>query len=290
MIRPRRSALYMPGANERALEKAKTLPADVLIFDLEDAVAPDAKAEARRRVCAAAASGAYTPREVVIRINGLATPWFGDDLRAAAEAGPTGVLVPKIESPDDVLRVEAALEKAGAGDYVEVWAMVESPTAVLRVPQIAAAGDRLTVLVVGTNDLAYELRAEHVPGRGPLLNALSQILLAGRSAGRTVLDGVYNDVRDPVGFEAECRQGRQWGFDGKTLIHPDQVGPCNQVFSPSASELDRARRVVRAFAEAEADGRGVVTVDGRMVENLHVAEARRILALDAAIAASAVTH
>ncbi|AJT65964.1 HpcH/HpaI aldolase/citrate lyase family protein [Streptomyces chattanoogensis] len=285
ILRPRRSVLYMPGANERALEKAKSLPADALILDLEDAVAPDAKADARKRVAAAAASGEYGHREVTIRVNGPGTAWHADDLRAAAEAGPDAVVVPKVDSAATVREVERALEAAGAPDRTAIWAMVETPRAMLDARAVAGASERLTVLVMGTNDLAKELHAEHVPGRAPLLTGLSLALLGAREAGKTILDGVYNDVRDLAGFEAECLQGRQFGFDGKTLIHPSQVEPCNRVFAPSEAQVADARRIIDAFDLATREGRGVVTVDGRMIENLHVEDARRILALAEAIAA-----
>ncbi|WP_405844430.1 CoA ester lyase [Streptomyces platensis] len=284
ILRPRRSVLYMPGANERALEKAKSLPADALILDLEDAVAPDAKADARKRVAAAAASGEYGYREVTIRVNGPGTAWHADDLRAAAEAGPDAVVVPKVDSADTVREVERALEAAGAPDRTAIWAMVETPRAMLDARAVAAASERLTVLVMGTNDLAKELHAEHVPGRAPLLTGLSLALLAARDTGKAILDGVYNDVKNAEGFEAECVQGRQFGFDGKTLIHPSQVEPCNRLFAPSAEQIAHARKVIDAFDEATREGRGVVTVDGRMIENLHVEDARRILAVAEAIA------
>ncbi|WP_208027318.1 HpcH/HpaI aldolase/citrate lyase family protein [Rhabdothermincola sediminis] len=284
-LRPRRSVLYMPGANERALEKAKTLPADALILDLEDAVAPDAKAEARDRVCAAAASGEYGSREITIRVNGLDTRWHADDVRAAAQAGPDAVVVPKINSAADVAAVEKALEAAGAPDRTRIWAMVETPVAMLHAEEIATASERLAVLVMGTNDLAKELHAEHVPGRQPLLTGLGLCLLAARAAGKAILDGVYNDIGNEEGFAAECRQGRQMGFDGKTLIHPSQLEPCNRIFAPSEDEIAAARAIIAAFEEAEREGRGVVTVNGRMVENLHVEQARRTLAVADAIAA-----
>src|SRR5262245_30443957 len=286
-LRPRRSVLYMPGANERALEKAAGLPADALILDLEDAVAPDAKAEARERVCEAAASGRYGAREVTIRINGLGTPWHDDDLRAVAAAGPAAVVVPKVDSAGAVHAIEKGLEAEGAPDHTAIGAIVETRVAMFAARAVAESCERLAVLVMGTNDLAKELRAEHVPGRAPLLTGLGLALLAARAAGKVILDGVYNDIRDPEGFEAECVQGRQMGFDGKTLIHPSQLDPCNRVFAPTEDEVERARRVIAAFEEAEAEGRGVVTVDGRMIENLHVEQARRTLALTAAIAALA---
>jgi citrate lyase subunit beta/citryl-CoA lyase len=275
----------MPGANERALEKAKTLPADALILDLEDSVAPDAKIEGRKRVAAAVASGEYGNRELTIRVNGLDTEWYADDLRAAAEVGPAAVVVPKVNSATEVHAIERALEAAGAPDHTTIWAMVETPIAMLRAHEIASASQRLSVLVMGTNDLAKELHAEHVPGRAPLLGGLSLALLAARATGKVILDGVYNDVKNLEGFEAECVQGRQFGFDGKTLIHPGQLEPCNRVYAPSADEIEHSRTIIAAFEEAKAEGRGVVTVNGRMIENMHVDNARRILTLSAAITA-----
>jgi len=286
-LRPRRSVLYMPGANERALEKAAGLPADALILDLEDAVAPDAKAEARDRVCEAASSGRYGAREVAIRVNSAGTPWHDDDLRAAAGSGPAAVVVPKVDSPATVHAVEKALDAGGAPATTAIWAMLETPAALLRAKEICSASERLTVLVMGTNDLAKELRAEHVSGRQPLLTGLGLALVAARATGKVILDGVYNDIKDAEGFEAECVQGRQMGFDGKTLIHPSQLEPCNRVFAPAAEDVERSQRIIEAFEQAEAEGRGVVTVDGRMIENLHVEQARRILALAAAIEAMA---
>jgi len=283
-LRPRRSVLYMPGANARALEKAESLPADALILDLEDAVAPDAKAEARDRVCEAVASGRYGPREVTIRANGIGTPWHDDDLRAIAAAGPAAVVIPKVDSADAVHAIEKALEAGGAPDRTRIWAMLETPVAMLHASEVASASERLSVLVMGTNDLAKELQAQHVPGRGPLLTGLGLCLLAARAAGKVILDGVYNDIKDPEGFEAECVQGRDMGFDGKTLIHPSQLEPCNRIFAPAPDDVERSQRIIEAFEAAEAEGRGVVTVDGRMIENLHVDQARRTLAVVAAIA------
>ena len=284
-LRPRRSVLYMPGANERALEKAKGIAADTLILDLEDAVAPDAKAEARDRVCAAVRSGEYGSKELVIRINGIGTQWHADDLAAAAAAGPAAVLVPKVNSAAEVLELVAGLEAADAPASTALWAMLETPVAVLHAEAIVTASPRLTVLVMGTNDLAKELHAEHVPGRGPLQFGLQRCLMAARFGDKVILDGVFNDIKDEAGFAAECLQARQFGFDGKTLIHPSQVEPCNELFAPSVDEIDHSRRVIAAFEEAEAEGRGVVTVDGRMIENLHVDNARRVLAVADAIAA-----
>ncbi|MGA3540977.1 HpcH/HpaI aldolase/citrate lyase family protein [Micromonosporaceae bacterium DT194] len=290
MLRPRRSVLYMPGANARALEKAKTLPADALILDLEDAVAPDAKVEARARVCEAAASGEYGNREVTIRVNGIGTEWHDEDLRAAAKAGPAAVVVPKIGSAEEVLAVVRALEAAGAPEHTKVWAMIETPGAILRAESIAAAHERLTGLVMGTNDLVKELRAQRVPDRAPMLTSLSIAILAARAAGKLIFDGVYNDVKDLDGYEAEVRQGRAMGFDGKTLIHPGQIALCNEIFSPAEGEIAHARRVIEAFEQAQREKLGVATVDGRMIENLHVEEARRVLAIADAIAAADATR
>lgn len=286
-LRPRRSVLYMPGANTRALEKAKGLAADSLILDLEDAVAPDAKAEARDNVVAAVTSGEYGNRELTIRVNGLDTDWHADDLAAAAAAGPAAVVVPKVNSSADVAAIEAGLQAGGAPEHTKIWAMVETPQAMLDCANIAAASERLTVLVMGTNDLAKELHAAHVPGRQPLLTGLGLCLLGARAAGKVILDGVYNDVRDPEGFEAECRQGAQMGFDGKTLIHPGQLDAANAVFAPDEAEVESSREIIEAFEAAQREGKGVVTVNGRMIENLHVENARRVLAMADAIAASA---
>ena len=284
-MRPRRSVLYMPGANERALEKATTIPADALILDLEDAVAPDAKAEARERVCDAVRSGGYGAKEVTIRINGAGTEWHEADLLAAAAAGPHAIVVPKVDSADEVRDLVSAMHGAGASSSTSLWAMLETPRAMLHAEEIATASDRLTVLVMGTNDLAKELHAEHVPGRAPLQFGLQACLMAARLAGKAILDGVYNDIKDAEGFHAECVQGRQLGFDGKTLIHPSQVEPCNDVFAPSQAEVESSREIIAAFEQAQAEGRGVVTVNGRMIENLHVDNARRVLAQADAIAA-----
>jgi citrate lyase subunit beta/citryl-CoA lyase len=282
-LRARRSVLYMPGANERALEKAKTLDADALILDLEDAVSPESKVDARARVCAAAASGEYGKREVTIRVNGFDTEWHDDDMAAAAKAGPAAVVVPKVNTADEVHAIERALLDGGAPAHTKIWAMVETPVAMFNAFEIAHASPRLEALVMGTNDLAKELHAEHVPGRAPLLGGLSMALLAARAADKVILDGVFNDVKDAEGFEAECLQGRQFGFDGKTLIHPSQLAPCNRVFAPSDDEVDHSQRVIKAYDDARAEGKGVVTVDGRMIENLHVENARRILAMHEAI-------
>ena len=285
-IKPLRSVLYMPGSNARALEKAKTIPADALILDLEDAVAPDAKPDARDRVCAAAASGEYGNRVVTIRTNGLDTQWHDEDIAAAAKASPDAVVVPKVNSADDVRRIEQSLVAAGAPESVGIWAMIETPRAILDIAGIAAATERLTTFVMGTNDLLSELRALSAPGRPALVGALGQCVLAARAYGKTILDGVYNDVKDPDGFAAECREGRAMGFDGKTLIHPGQVEPCNEVFAPSAADVEHARAVIEAFEASLREGKGVATVNGRLIENLHVNDARRVLAYAAAIGLS----
>jgi citrate lyase subunit beta/citryl-CoA lyase len=282
-VTPLRSVLYMPSSNQRALEKARTIPCDGLILDLEDAVAPDAKPAAREAACAAAASGEYGRRTLTIRVNGIGTEWHDDDLAAVAEAGPDAVVVPKVNSADDVHRLVDALEKAGAPDRTTLWAMVETPLAILDALAIARASERLSAFVLGTNDLVKELYAEHVPGRAPILPSLHQALLAGRAAGLAVLDGVYNDVKDLDGFLRECRQGRQLGFDGKTLIHPGQVEGANEVFAPGDEAVEEARGILDAW-DAGA-GSGVVTYHGRMIENLHVESARRTLTIHDAIGA-----
>jgi citrate lyase subunit beta/citryl-CoA lyase len=286
-FRPRRSVLYMPASNERALEKAKTIPCDGLILDLEDAVAPDAKEAARSAACAAAASGEYGRREVTIRVNGADTEWHADDLAAACAAGPDGIVVPKVSSADEVRALVLAMERHGVPDHTALWAMVETPRAMLHAEEIAAASDRLSVLVMGTNDLAKELfpgmHPGHVPGRAPLLTGLSLALLAARATGTAILDGVYNDVHDTDGFLAECRQGREMGFDGKTLVHPGQVEGANATFAPDDQAVEDARGILQAWEDGR--GSGVVTFNGRMVESLHVDSARRTLAMYEAIRA-----
>lgn len=283
--RPRRTVLYLPGSNARALEKARTLATDALILDLEDAVAPDAKATAREQVAAAVDAGGFGHREVLVRVNGADTAWFEPDIAAVAAAPPDGVLVPKVSSAADVAEVEAALAAAGAPADLPLWAMLETPRAVLDAAAVTAASDRLVGFVMGTNDLAKELRAAHVPGRAPLLPSLTWCLLAVRDAGKTIVDGVYNDLDDAEGFAAECRQAVELGFDGKTVIHPRQLDACNAAFTPTDSEVAHASRVIEAFEAASAEGRGVVTVDGKLIENLHVEQARRTLAVVQAVAA-----
>jgi citrate lyase subunit beta/citryl-CoA lyase len=273
----------MPGANTRALEKARALPADALIFDLEDAVAPDAKEAARVNVVLAADSKAYGKREIAIRCNGLATAWGAADIEAIAASGADAILVPKVESAAEVTHVVSLLDTAGAPPTLAVWAMIETPKAILRAEEIAGSHPRLALFVMGTNDLVKDMRARHTPMRLPMVTALGLGMLAARAYGLTILDGVYNDIRDAEGFRAVCQQGLEMGFDGKTLIHPSQVEPCNEIFAPSATELEMAGKIVAAFKAAQAEGKGVVTVDGRMIENLHVEQAERALALAAAI-------
>ncbi len=282
--RPRRSVLYMPAANERALEKAKNLEADALIFDLEDAVSPENKELARDQACAAASSSEYGNRELTIRCNGLDTPWGTDDVLAAAAAAPAAVVIPKVDGPDYLDQVSTLLDKGGAPPSTRIWAMVETPSGILKVDQIAGH-ERIAVMVMGTNDMAKELRATITPNRHALLPYLAKCLLSARAADIGILDGVYNDINDETGFSSVCLQGAQMGFDGKTLIHPNQVAPTNKIFSPSLDELDFHRQVIEEFEAAEKDGRGVLTINGKMIENLHVDEARRALAIAEAIAA-----
>ncbi|WP_068259561.1 HpcH/HpaI aldolase/citrate lyase family protein [Janibacter limosus] len=280
---PRRSVLYMPSSNARALDKAKTLPVDALILDLEDAVGPDDKPAAREAACAAVQSGEYGDRELTIRVNGIGTQWHDEDIAAASKAGPHGIVVPKVNSADEVRQLVAAMEAAGAPEHTKLWAMIETPSAIFNIREIAQASDRLVAFVMGTNDLVKELQADHVPGRAPLLTALSWSLLAAREAGIAVLDGVYNAVKDIEGFTAECEQGRDMGFDGKTLIHPGQVEVCNTTFAPSPDAVEEAQGILHAWEEGA--GKGVVTFNGKMIENLHVDIARRVLATHEAITA-----
>ncbi|MBN9569208.1 MAG: CoA ester lyase [Alphaproteobacteria bacterium] len=279
-IRPRRSVLYMPGSNTRALEKARTLPADALILDLEDAVAPDAKDIAREQVCAAVKARGFGKREVIVRINALSTPWGAADLKAAAEAAPDAILVPKVSAPAELAAVEQGLGSAN----IAIWAMVETPVAILNIGQVAASGGRLACFVMGTNDLIKEMRGLHTPDRMNLAAALSLSVLAARANNLAVIDGVYNDIQDTEGFAASCRQGRAYGFDGKTLIHPSQVESCNAIFAPSPADVEAARKVIAAFDLPENKGKGAIKVDGRMVELLHAEIARATVALSDAIA------
>jgi citrate lyase subunit beta / citryl-CoA lyase len=278
-IRPRRSVLFMPGANARALEKARELPADGLIFDLEDAVAPDAKPQAREAVAAAVGQGGYGRRELVLRVNALDTEWGADDLKAASAMRLDAVLLPKVESAERVRGTVSALDMGGAPANMAIWCMIETPTGVLAAAEIAAAHPRVAVLVVGTSDLTKDLQARHMPDRMPLLTSLQLVLLAARAHGLAALDGVHLDLADEAGFAAVCAQGRALGFDGKTLVHPTQIAPANAAFGPSEDEVAQARKIIAAHEAALADGKGIVVVDGRLVENLHVEAAQRIVAL-----------
>ncbi|MBN9446061.1 MAG: CoA ester lyase [Bosea sp.] len=286
-IRPRRSVLYMPGSNARALEKAREIAADALILDLEDAVAPEAKDLARTQVCDAVKAGGYGRRELVIRTNGLDTPWFDADLAAATEAAPDAILIPKVASPETLVEIGQRLVGLWAKPETQIWAMIETPLAILDCERIARAArdpsTRLACFVLGTNDLAKETRARFVPGRAPMLPWLTTAILAARAHGLDVIDGVYNDLKNEAGFLAECEQGRDLGFDGKTLIHPNQVGAANTVFAPETAELERARAIIAAFEQPENADKGAIQLDGRMVERLHAEMARRVVALAEAI-------
>ena len=286
-IRPRRSVLYMPGSNARALEKAKSIPADALILDLEDAVAPEAKETARAQVCAAVNAGGYGHRELIIRVNALDTPWGKADIEAAAAAAPDAILLPKPGTGADIVRATEALARAGTPDKTRLWAMIETPLAILNVADIAAAsqrqGARLACFVLGLNDLVKETRADLSINRRPALYWLSAALTAARAYGLDALDGVYNNFRDAEGYKRECVHGRRLGFDGKTLIHPDQVAVANEVFAPPEAEVAFARKIIVAFAQPESKGKGVITVEGRMVELLHAEMAARTVAIAEAI-------
>jgi len=287
-IRPRRSVLYMPGSNARALEKAKTLPVDGVILDLEDSVAPDAKEQARKQVVDVVKAGGFGKREVFIRVNGVDTPWHADDLSAAAHAAPDAILVPKIISPDMLEMIGRRLLDMGTDHKTRVWAMIETPLAIFNILSIAAEAkdseSRLSGFVMGTNDLAKDTRARLVPGRMPMLSWLSNCVAAARVYGIDILDGVYNGIGNAEGFEVECKQGVELGFDGKTLIHPGQIEPCNKAFSPSVDDVAWARKIIAAFDLPENKSKGVVSIDGRMVERLHADMARRTVAIAEAIA------
>ncbi|MEM1276683.1 MAG: CoA ester lyase [Pseudomonadota bacterium] len=280
--RPRRSVLYMPGSNARALEKAKGLDADCLILDLEDAVSPGEKPQAREMVAEAVRSHGYGRRELIIRINGLDTKWGEDDLTTACAAEPDAILVPKVERASQVQEIVSRMEIVEAPS--KLWAMMETPLAMLNAAEIASASPRLSAFVMGTNDLVKDMHASHTPDRLPVITGLGLCLLAARAYGLTILDGVHNAIKDEEGLRAACLQGKELGMDGKTLIHPAQVAITNEVFSPSDEAIAGARRMVAAFEEAKAEGRGVAVVDGRIVENLHVLEAQRVLAMAEAIA------
>lgn len=286
---PRRSALYMPGSNARALEKARTLDVDCLLLDLEDAVAPDAKDLARQQIVDAVKAGGYGNREVVIRINGLDTDWGEDDLKAAVEAGPNAILVPKVNGPADLQRVAHMLSLYGAAPTITLWAMMETPEAMLNAGAIGACGRdpevRLSCFVMGTNDLAKETRAHLVPGRAAMMPWLMTCVAAARAGGIDILDGVYNAFQDAEGFAEECRQGAEMGMDGKTLIHPKQIAACHEAFSPSEDEINWARKINDLFDQPENAGKGAIQVDGKMVERLHADMGKRVIAIADAIAA-----
>lgn len=283
MVRPRRSLLFMPGSNARALEKARTLPADGIILDLEDSVAPDAKATARSQVAQAVSAKGFGPREVIVRINGLDTPWWLEDLDAAAKAKPDGILIPKVESVETITAISDRLGDTGADHAIRVWLMIETPLGVLRAQELAAqARDtemRLAGFVIGPNDIARETRMRNVPGRTPMLPALMQCLFAARAHGLDILDGVYNNFNDADGFARECAQARDMGFDGKTLIHPSQIEPCNAAFTPAEDDVSAARAILAAFEKSENSGKGVIQINGQMVERLHAEMAKRTVSI-----------
>jgi citrate lyase subunit beta/citryl-CoA lyase len=285
--RPRRSVLYMPGSNPRALEKARTLAADGLILDLEDAVAPDAKEEARRQVVEAVRAGGYGARELLVRVNSLATPWGQADVAAAASSGAHAVLIPKVESADTVRQVESIMAANGAPADMAIWCMMETPRGMLRAEEIAGSTPRMGGFVMGTSDLAKDLHCAHTRDRLPMITSLGLCLLAARAHGLAALDGVYLDLNDDAGFEYSCVQGLELGFDGKTLIHPKTIETANRVFAPAEKEIEWSKKIIAAHAEATAAGKGVVVVDGKLIENLHVENARRIVALADQIAAMA---
>ncbi|MDQ8729632.1 CoA ester lyase [Bradyrhizobium sp. LHD-71] len=289
MIRPRRSLLFMPGSNARALEKARTLPADGIILDLEDSVAADAKAVARDQVAAAVADRGFGRKEVLVRVNGLDTPWWLDDIGMAARARPDGILVPKIASVADLAAIADRLSDIGADHTIRIWIMIETPLGVLRVEELAAAAHdtemRLAGLVIGPNDIARETRMRMTAGRAPMVPALMQCVFAARAHGLDILDGVYNNFSDTEGFARECAQAREMGFDGKTLIHPSQIEPCNAAFTPAADEVAAAREILAEFAKPENDGRGAIQIKGQMVERLHAEIARRTVEIADAIEA-----
>jgi citrate lyase subunit beta / citryl-CoA lyase len=279
-IRPRRSALYMPGANPRALEKGRTVPADCLIMDVEDGVLPENKSEARENIIAALAQGGYGGREKIIRINGMGTEWFEADIAAAARSGADGILIPKVDGPDTVRRVDQLLGAAGAPAAFGIWCMLETPLGVLNARDTAQASDRLRVFTLGTADLSKELHADlHAPDRLPLITSIGLCVLAARAYGLALLDAPHFDLSDDAGFERACRQGKSFGFDGKTLLHPKTIAVANGVFGPSADEITWARRITEAWNVAAAEGKGVTLVDGKLIEGLHVAEAGQLIAL-----------
>lgn len=288
-IRPRRSILYLPGSNARALEKARSLPVDGLILDLEDAVAPEAKDEARRQLAEAVRAGGFGRREIVIRVNGLETPWGRDDVSAVAGIGADAILFPKVQSPRDVQDAVAALEAAGAPADLPIWIMAETPRCIMGMDSIASAHPRLRCLVAGTSDLSRDLRARPAPGRIGVISALSIIVIAARAYGLDALDGVHLDLNDDAGYAAACEQGRDLGFDGKTLIHPKQIAGANAAYAPTPAEIEQSTAIVAAWAEARSAGKGICVLNGKLIEKLHVEDAERLLALDAAIRSLAET-
>ena len=288
--RPRRSMLYMPGSNARALDKARTLPADSLILDLEDAVAPDAKDIARKQVCEAVKAGGFGLREIIIRVNALSTKWGYEDIAMASKSGANALLLPKVESADAIRHMEAIMRANGAPDSMTIWAMMETPRSILESQRIAESTPRMEGLVMGTSDLAKELDCAHTHERLPFMSSLGLCLLAARAARLAILDGVYLDLNDDTGFEFACRQGHELGFDGKTLIHPKQIGPCNKVFTPKESDVAWSRKIIQAHADAAARGEGVVVVDGKLIENLHVESAQRVVSMADAITAMEATN
>ena len=281
--RPRRSVLYMPGSNARALEKGRTLAADGLILDLEDAVAPDAKEMARQQIGAALKAGGYGARELIVRVNGLESPWGYDDIVAAAGFGADAILLPKVESAGAVHQAETIMEASGAPQALSVWCMMETPLGMLHAEEIADASRRVGALVMGTSDLAKDLYAAHTRDRLPMITALGLCMLAARAAGIAILDGVHLDLGDDEGFAYSCGQGKELGFDGKTLIHPKTIDVANEVFGPSEEEVEWSRTIITAHAEAAKEGKGIVVVDGKLIENLHVLNAERVVAMAKAI-------
>jgi citrate lyase subunit beta/citryl-CoA lyase len=287
-IRPRRSMLFMPGSNARAVQKARTLPVDVVVLDLEDSIPPDGKAAARTQVMDEVAAGGFGPREVIVRINGRDTEWWLEDLNATAKVRPDGILVPKVSGPDQLQDIAERLVDIGADHKIRIWAMMETPLAILRAGEIAAAArdveTRLIGFVMGTNDLAKETRARLLPGRLPMQPWLMTCVAAARAHGLDIIDGVFNDFANAEGFARECGEGRDMGFDGKSIIHPCQIGPCNSAFSPTADEVTRAKQIISAFDEPQNEAKAVIQFEGRMVERLHADMARRTVAIAEAIA------
>lgn len=278
-LRPRRSVLYMPGSNPRALDKGRSLPCDAIVMDLEDAVAPEAKQAARDAIAAAVAAGGYGAREILIRVNGLDTPWGHDDLVYAAGQPVDGVVLSKVESGDAVRKAESLLVGNGVPEGLGLWCMVETPRGVLAAQDIAGATPRMAGLMMGTNDLAKDLHCLHTPDRLPLMTSFGLCILAARAHGLAILDGVHADLNDDAGFAAVCRQGVELGFDGKTLIHPKTIAAANAAYAPTAEAIAWARRIAEAHAAAMAEGKGVLQVDGKLVEGLHVAEAQRLVVM-----------